>query len=272
MNQFRCLTAEEIDVRVATCSDKGCSLLLYKDARVDQNILDEVFGVFGWERSHQLIGDRLYCTVKVKDPNTGEWISKQDVGTESNTEKEKGQASDSFKRACFNLGIGRELYSAPFIWIEPDKFTLAKGNNGKPTTYDRFRVKSIGYGETGIINRLVIVNDKRKGAVVYTFGKASCDSKSEPEKGETVKPSTGDKVIAPGENGEPKEVDLNAPITAKQVLVLKMMCKKHEMPEAKICGKYNRASLEEITIGDWVDFGKTGQELLAVWDKEHGSK
>jgi Uncharacterized protein conserved in bacteria len=250
MNQFRCLTPEEIDVRVATCSDKGCTLLLYKDARVDQNILDEVFGIYGWERSHQLIGDRLYCTVKIKNPDTGEWISKQDVGTESNTEKEKGQASDSFKRACFNLGIGRELYSAPFIWIEPDKFNLRSGNNGKATTYDRFRVKSIGY-DKGVINHLVVVNDSKKGMVVYSIGRPQ----TETEKTETESPA-------------PKK-DPNTPITAKQVLTLKMMCKKHEMPESKIFEKYQKTKIEELTVSDWADFGKTGQELLIAWDKEH---
>lgn len=105
MSIFRMLKADEIDVRIATIKPEGATLLLYKDARVDQNILDESFGVFGWKRSHELIGDRLYCTVSIKDPDTGEWISKQDVGTESYTEKEKGQASDSFKRACFNWGM-----------------------------------------------------------------------------------------------------------------------------------------------------------------------
>lgn len=128
MNQFRNLRADEIDVRVATCSEKGCSLLLYKDARVDQNILDETFGIYGWERTHQLIGDRLYCTVKVKNPETGEWISKQDVGTESNTEKEKGQASDSFKRSIWESGgnctlrllSGLRLTSLNWLKIHPE--------------------------------------------------------------------------------------------------------------------------------------------------------
>jgi hypothetical protein len=103
--RFRKLRANEIEARVATVNASGCSLLLYKDARVDQKLLDETVGVFGWKRSHELIGDRLYCTVSIKDPDTGEWVSKQDVGTESYTEKEKGQASDSFKRACFNWGM-----------------------------------------------------------------------------------------------------------------------------------------------------------------------
>lgn len=105
MNKIRTLNASEVDARVAQVTKKGCSILLFKDARVDMNILDEVFGVKGWKRSHQLIGDRLYCTVEIWDDMKEQWISKQDVGTESYTEKEKGQASDSFKRACFNLGM-----------------------------------------------------------------------------------------------------------------------------------------------------------------------
>lgn len=165
---FRRLKATEIDCRVSTVTQKGCSLLLYKDARVDQNILDETFGLFGWQRSHQLIGDRLYCTVSVWDEKKSQWISKQDVGTESYTEKEKGQASDSFKRACFNLGIGRELYTAPFIWIGAGMCRIEE-KNGKFTTYDRFAVKSIGYDEQGNINQLEITKEKT-GEVVYKLG------------------------------------------------------------------------------------------------------
>lgn len=168
MNTFRTLRADEIDCRVATINEKGLTLLLYKDARVDQNILDETFGIFGWKRTHQLIGDRLYCTVEVQNPDTGEWIPKQDVGTESYTEKEKGQASDSFKRACFNLGIGRELYTAPFIWVSAKDYE-SKQKNGKPTTYDRFRVSRIEYKDGSIVG-LDIVNDSRGGKVVWSLG------------------------------------------------------------------------------------------------------
>lgn len=95
MIQFRPLRADEIDCRIATISDKGLSLLLYKDARVDMRLLDEVVGPLNWKRSHQMIGDNLYCTLEVWDEEKKQWISKQDVGTESFTEKEKGQASDS---------------------------------------------------------------------------------------------------------------------------------------------------------------------------------
>lgn len=164
---FRKLYASEIDARVSTINKNGCSLLLYKDARVDQNILDETFGIFGWQRSHQLIGDRLYCTVEVWDESKKQWISKQDVGTESYTEKEKGQASDSFKRACFNLGIGRELYTAPFIWVPADKVSITE-RDGRCTTTDRFEVESIGYGEDGNINQITIRNTK-KGIIAYQW-------------------------------------------------------------------------------------------------------
>ena len=125
---IRLLKADEIECRIGNISEKGVSILLYKDARVDQKILDEVFGPFGWKRSHASIDGNLYCTVSVRDPETGEWISKQDVGTTGFTEKEKSQASDSFKRACFNWGIGRELYSAPFIWLSANKVNLLQKN------------------------------------------------------------------------------------------------------------------------------------------------
>ncbi len=111
----RLLRADEIECRAALVKENGLSLLLYKDARVDQRILDETFGAFGWQRSHQCINGNLYCTVEVYDQTSGLWIAKQDVGAMGYAEKEKSQASDSFKRACFNWGIGRELYSAPFI-------------------------------------------------------------------------------------------------------------------------------------------------------------
>ncbi len=164
---FRKLTAAEIECRVSTVSGKGCSLLLYKDARVDQNLLDETYGIFGWQRKHELIDGQLFCTVSVKNPETGEWVSKQDVGTESYTEKEKGRASDAFKRSCFNFGIGRELYTAPFIWVS-DCEVFEK--NGKWSTNDRFAVKEISYDEQGNIKHLVIINAKT-GKVVFDNGK-----------------------------------------------------------------------------------------------------
>lgn len=107
--KFRFLRADEIDCRVAEVKlpengkQGGLSLLLYKDARVDQNILDETVGPMNWQRHHSR--DNANCTVSIWDNEKNQWIEKEDTGTESNTEAEKGLASDSFKRACFNWGM-----------------------------------------------------------------------------------------------------------------------------------------------------------------------
>lgn len=173
---IRLLNADEIECRIATINEKGLSLLLYKDARVDQRILDETFGIFGWKRSHQCIDGNLYCTVEVRDGKSGEWIAKQDVGTTGYTEKEKSQASDSFKRACFNWGIGRELYTAPFIWLPAAKVQIQK-KDGKCFCSAHFTVTSIIYNDSREITGLSIANDK--GQVVYEWKseKDSPDSK-----------------------------------------------------------------------------------------------
>ena len=181
-NFIRLLKADEIECRVSVINEKGLSLLLYKDARVDQRILDETFGAFGWKRSHQCIDGNLYCTVEVFDKETSQWIAKQDVGTMGYTEKEKSQASDSFKRACFNWGIGRELYSAPFIWIPSGKVSIQmkEGSNKEKRYYcnDRFSVISIAYNNEREISGLVINNDK--GQMVYEL-KAKAESKGKQE-------------------------------------------------------------------------------------------
>lgn len=166
-NLIRLLKVDEIECRVSVINEKGLSLLLYKDARVDQRILDETFGPFGWKRSHQCIDGNLYCTVEIYDKESGQWIAKQDVGTTGYAEKEKSQASDSFKRACFNWGIGRELYSAPFIWIPAGKVTIQMKENKDKGYYcnEHFAVSSIGYNADREISSLVIVNEK--GVAVY---------------------------------------------------------------------------------------------------------
>ena len=165
---IRLLRAEEIECRIAMVNEKGVSLLLFKDARVDQKLLDETFTPFGWKRSHQVIDGNLYCTVEVWDKEKEQWIGKQDVGTMSYAEKEKGQASESFKRACFNWGIGRELYTAPFIWIPAGRAMIQKKEREqKYFTYDRFHVWSISYDEEGKINAVTIINQKNE--IVYSM-------------------------------------------------------------------------------------------------------
>lgn len=216
--KFRKLRANEIDARVATISEKGCSLLLYKDARVDQNILDETVGAENWQRSHDIVGGNLYCTVSIWDKDKHMWVSKQDVGTESYTEKEKGQASDSFKRACFNWGIGRELYTAPFIWINAGDVEL-KDKGGKKTTYDTFTVKSIGYDNEGNINQLKIYNEKKK-KVVFTLGKSDTTPVTEEEQFDTQVDS-----------------QLNEGISVAEQKVLKNLCEKKGYTVEKVFSK-----------------------------------
>ena len=161
MLKFRDLTKDEIDCRVQSVKEKGLVLLLYKDARVDQNILDETVGAENWQREHYECKGNLFCRVGI-DTNalaenaTPRWVWKADCGTESNTEAQKGEASDSFKRACFNWGIGRELYTAPFIWIPAEKCEI---KNGK--CYDKFVVERIVI-EDKQITALSIWNTSKK--------------------------------------------------------------------------------------------------------------
>lgn len=152
MKEIPLLTKEDIECRIQSVNDKGAVLLLYKTARADMRILDEVFGAMNWQRHHEVVNGNLFCTISIYDPDKGQWVSKQDCGVPSNTQGEKGEASDAFKRAGFSWGIGRELYDSPFIWI-----------SGKVGKYDRFHVTDIQYDrEKREFTRLVIFDDKGK--------------------------------------------------------------------------------------------------------------
>ena len=186
---IRLLRADEIECRIGTISEKGVSLLLYKDARADMKILDEVYGSLNWQRRHEMIGGSLYCTVSVWDGEKQQWVSKMDVGTESYTEKEKGQASDSFKRACVSLGIGRELYSAPFIWVPASKVKI-QTKNDKFYCKEGFHVDTITYGETREIIGLSVINDRGETVFDWKAHVKSAD-KRESDKKDTVKKQAG---------------------------------------------------------------------------------
>lgn len=183
MNMFRELRADEIDCRISqikrTINGFGLSLLLYKDARCDQNILDETVTPMHWKREHTR--DNKNCIVSIWSEELQQWISKEDTGTESNTEKEKGLASDSFKRACFNWGIGRELYTAPFIWIT-DKDCSIREKNGRLSCYDRFTVEKIAYKNREIVG-LEIIN-QATGKICFKWGdlKSADKAPKKPEK------------------------------------------------------------------------------------------
>lgn len=165
MCMFRDLKASEVECRIGMQNSGGLSLLLYKDARVDMAILDEAVGQENWQCRFYEHKGILFCSLGIRIG--GEWIWKDDAGSESNTEAEKGNASDARKRAAVCWGIGRELYTAPFIWIKNDNFSV----NDKGKCRDSFFVKSIEIKDK-VITALEIVNTATK-KVVYTHGKVT---------------------------------------------------------------------------------------------------
>lgn len=167
MRRFRLLTEDEIECRIAEVQKQGLyvTLLLYKTARTDAALLDEVYGPENWQNDYKVLDGKLYCGIGVRtvDQDTGEekWTWKWNVGSESNIEPEKGLASDAMKRSGFVWGIGAELYSAPEIRIDASKCRI-KEYNGKYRCYDRFEVEKIAYDEKGKISGLAILcNGKR---------------------------------------------------------------------------------------------------------------
>lgn len=203
MCKFRKLQAHEIDVRIgqaiATAKWSGVSLLLYKNARVDMDILDEVVGAENWQRKHEVINGNLYCHVGIYSKDKNEWVWKSDCGTESNTEKEKGEASDAFKRACVNWGIGRELYTAPKDML------ISCDLNEKKQPADKklkFFVDAIEY-EGSKISHIVIVNQNGEELYRYPKGGKNVTPQNKPStapktdnKPKLVKPLTRSELIA----------------------------------------------------------------------------
>ena len=186
---MRRLEPEEIECRVAQVSAKGCSLLLYKTARVDRAILDETFGN-RWQNDFKVIDGKMYGGIGIYDTELKEWLWRWDCGTESNTEQEKGQASDCFKRAGFKWGIGVELYTAPFIWasVKTEKDEFASKKAGKDiyklsNKFTKFFVKNIGYDDRGTINKLIIVDDN--GDTLFNLGKKAEKPKAKMNKDDT---------------------------------------------------------------------------------------
>lgn len=160
MRTFRLLTADEIECRISEIDNQGrfLSLLLYKTARTDAKLLDERFGAEKWTNDYKSIDGKMYCGIGINF--NGSWVWKWNCGTESNTEAEKGEASDAMKRAGFVWGIGTELYSSPRIKVFSDKCTI-KENGGKQRCYDRFSVREISYDADGNITTLLIWNDTK---------------------------------------------------------------------------------------------------------------
>ena len=206
---FRTLKASEIECRIGQIkydkSEKptGLTLLLYKDARCDMTLLDETVGAMNWKRAPTR--DNANCIVSIYDTDKHEWVSKEDTGTESNTEAEKGLASDSFKRSCVNWGIGRELYTAPFIWVSDRDCNI---QNRKCN--DKFSVAKIEYDENRRICSLAIRNERTGKICFEQYAGRTKPAKPAPEAAPAVDYSEArqrlDEIVLLLTNGKPEDM------------------------------------------------------------------
>ena len=170
----------ELDFRIQSINKGGyATILVYKDARVDMNRLDETYGVGFWKRSHEVINGNLFCNVSIYNKELKEWVTVQDCGTESMTEKEKGQASDAFKRACFNLGIGRELYDYPTIQVKLNKDEYSEVSGRMKQTFN-LKLKEWHWAKQMQGNKVSYLAAKdNNGKVRYTFGEYNKENELE---------------------------------------------------------------------------------------------
>lgn len=251
MNTPRLLKAEEISCRIQqVTSTKGAVVLLYKDARVDMSILDETYGPMNWQRSHDVVNGNLFCTISIWDEEKKQWVSKQDVGVESNTEATKGEASDAFKRAGFNWGIGRELYTAPFIYIQLQDSEVKQGNSGKWQAASSFvlSVHSIEYNDAREIKSLVL-KDKNDN-VRYTYGSKAAKKEEKPipasKLAETQKTSPAQVTVSdrPLTWQEQTEIICN-------VNRIKMDLFKDLFTALKQDGKFVNKTVDKLTPDEW---------------------
>ena len=164
--KFRILRLDEIECRVEQITNDYLVILLYKNSRVDMDLLDETVGPMNWSRGH--CRDNANCVVSIYDADKHEWVSRGDTGTESSAEAEKGRASDRFKRACVKWGIGRELCSAPRIYVKSTDGNVGQGRNGKSVCKDSFSVSRVNYNDARKIDQLELINN-RTGKVVFCF-------------------------------------------------------------------------------------------------------
>lgn len=222
--KIRSLKPEEIEIRVQQVTEKGAQLLLYKDSRCDKRILDETFGIFGWENRYEEIKGNLFCTISIYDDEKQQWIDKCDCGTESFSEKEKGEASDAFKRAGFNVGIGRELYTRIFYFASVPTKKNDKGKYDLVNKYEKFTVAEISTNEeTEKIEKIKIVDSK--GNIVFSYGYPKTTAKKEEIK-------KMDKPVEMIEEG--------------QVTAIRTLLKDHEELKKAVYKKLGIASSKEM--------------------------
>jgi len=167
----RPLDISNVDFRVQSINNGGyATVLAYKDARVDMNRLDEVLTPAGWQRDYKLIDGKLFCGVGIFNEKTNQWIWKWDVGTESMTEAAKGEASDAFKRACFNLGIGRELYDYPVISVKLREDEWTK-DGGRPKQTYNLKIREWKWDSQFVDGKITFLQaTDEKGSVRFKWG------------------------------------------------------------------------------------------------------
>lgn len=236
--KFRSLRADEVDCKVKMVKSNGVMILLYKDARVDQRLLDEVVGPEYWQRSHELINGNLFCSIGIYIKDIGQWVWKQDVGTESQTEAEKGQASDAFKRAAFNWGIGRELYTAPFIWIPADKCNISQGNK----CYDKFVCTHMEVVD-GNITALTIANQNRGMQEVFRYGNSSAPAQSYQRGGDTREDAQ--------KNQELQNLGNTEKIDQVKIKTIEKEINKKGLTANSILQHYKLTAFDQMTINQW---------------------
>ena len=246
---FRLLRADEIECRVNQINEKGLTLLLYKDARSDMNMLDEVVGAENWQCKYEEHKGTLFCYIGIRVEN--EWIWKGDAGAPSNMESQKGEASDAFKRAAVRWGLGRALYSSPFIWVDSSQYKSTKKGD-RFQTYDKFRVTHIAY-QDGDITELRIVNDSNGGREVYSYGlqKAQKQASAKGTQNSTAKTEKAPEIAPRGQNDYITELERDD---------LADRCAKDHIDVNALCLLYGIFSLEETTV-------KQHKNMLANWDK-----
>ena len=255
MLDFRLLKADEIEARISQVTDKGVVLLLYKDARCDMNILDETVGPLNWTRAHSR--DNANCIVGIWDDTKKAWITKEDTGTESKSEAEKGLASDSFKRACFNWGIGRELYSAPFCFFPANECVITSGK-----CFDKFEVISIIYEDHSRRIKSVEIGNRKTGKIrTFTNGlmpKQKAEKKTE-QKDET--PAVPAQEPVRKTKTEPKNEK-----TVKAAMLEK--CSESGINPGWIAAKCGCSSFEELTDDTIQRCMKNWKKLVEIFQKE----
>ena len=282
--EFRTLKPNEIELRVGSVSDKGATLLLYKDARCDMAILDETVGATNWQRKH--VRENKNCIVSIWDDDKRQWVEKEDTGTENFMEKEKSLASDSFKRACTNWGIGRELYTAPFIFLYCSTQQKRDGRGYELVEKYLFNdcyVSEITYDDNRCIENLVICDKNGKEMWVQRKkeNKAKDIAKTEKEIIEELREAAKEEAKEITETpkeavakrlasmDEASKAELLQPISEINIKTLTAYANELGVPIQRIAVGYEKDDLQSLTKAEYAD---AIQRLIELREKRSSKK